>query len=112
MSGTSRASEVLGASRAMATMAGGWLISAVPPHVLSAEAVSRMSVGPLRAVARSVAAQHADVVVHRALRGGFGPGYHDLAVHPMTPRRADRPAGLLSVARHRRIGRASCRERV
>ena len=102
MSGTNRASEVLGASRAMASMAGGWLMSEVPPHVLSAEAVSRMSVGPVRTVARSVAAQRADVVLHRALRGGFGPGYADLVVHPRMPKRADKPSGLLTIARYRR----------
>ena len=102
MSGTKKAFEVLGASRAMAGMASGWLISEVPPHVLSAQAVSRMSIGPVQTLARSVAAQRADVVLHLALRGGFGAGYADRAVHQMKPTRADRPGGLVTVARYRR----------
>jgi acetyl esterase/lipase len=102
MSGTKKVFEVLGAAQAVADMAGGWLLAEMPPHVLGAQAVSRISVGPVRGAAHSVAAQRADAVLDRALRDGLGQRYAERAVHPRTPSCREAPVGLLTVARHRR----------
>lgn len=102
MGGTKKVLEVLGAAQAVADMAGGWLLAEMPPHVLGAQAVSRMSVGPVHAVAHSIAAQGADIVLRQALSRGLGAGYAGRVVYPRTPAHRDRPAGQVTVARHRR----------
>ncbi len=91
-------------SHEFATMAGGWLMAELPPHVLLAQTISAMSAGtpgPLGPLAQQVAAQRAGRVLSAVLRDGFGADYADQVRHPISPTTDRRAPGLNTVLRYR-----------
>lgn len=60
----------------------GWLSAEFPPHVLTGNALSRVSQPSIGRVGASWAAQKADQALTAALEECFGPDFRDLVRHP------------------------------
>jgi acetyl esterase/lipase len=94
--------RVLRGTPMLASMAVGWLASEYPPQVLTAHALSSLRDERVDRFARTLAAQGADIVLERALKGTFGDGYADRVRHPIEAVEASRRVGPRRGAPRRR----------
>jgi acetyl esterase/lipase len=60
----------------------GWLFAEFPPHVVTGNALSRVSPPSISRIASTWAAQRADQTLTAALAESFGPDFRELVCHP------------------------------